>query len=418
MRIGISIEVEPGLNGGIAPAIHSLVSALGRLTDGPETYVLVVRSQKQADWLAGLGANQQIVLHPDATRKRTWKTGLQDFKTKIRRKFALPSRWHQAHVSDGFFESLDLGVMHFPTQSFTYCAIPTVFNPHDLQHLHYPQFFTPDELAWRDAMYPAGCRLSQAVIVNSQWIKEDVVKQFAVSPDKIQVIPEAAPTAFMKTIGKEDIDATAAKYNVQSGFAFYPGVTWPHKNHARLFDALAHLRDKHGKTITLVCTGARHEPSWPKLESRLKELKLEEQVRFLGFVSPTELRCLYSMAGCLVLPTLFEANSLPIFEAWSEGLPVVSSDVTALPEQVGDAGLLCDPFEPASIAGAIEQALFDQKLRDDLIAKGRRRLADFDWNRTARAYRAVYRKASGQRLSAEDAQLLQWDWMRNAARVD
>ncbi|WP_293677680.1 glycosyltransferase, partial [uncultured Phenylobacterium sp.] len=147
-----------------------------------------------------------------------------------------------------------------------------------------------------------------------------------------------------------------------------------------------------------------------------QELKLEDQVRFLGFVSPTELRCLYSMAGCLVLPTLFEANSLPIFEAWSEGLPVVSSDVTALPEQVGDAGLLCDPFEPASIARAIEQALFDQTLREDLIARGRRRLADFDWNRTARAYRAVYRKASGQRLSAEDARLLQWDWMRNAAR--
>ena len=65
---------------------------------------------------------------------------------------------------------------------------------------------------------------------------------------------------------------------------------------------------------------------------------------------------------------------------------------------------------------AIEQALFYQTLREDLIARGRRRLADFDWNRTARAYRAVYRKASGQRLSAEDAQLLQWDWMRNAAR--
>ena len=204
---------------------------------------------------------------------------------------------------------------------------------------------------------------------------------------------------------------------MRPGFAFYPGVTWPHKNHARLFEALAHLRDSQGRTVTLVCTGARHEPSWPRLQARIQELKLEDQVRFLGFVSPTELRCLYSMAGCLVLPTLFEANSLPIFEAWSEGLPVVSSDVTALPEQVGDAGLLCDPFEPASIARAIEQALFDQTLREDLIARGRRRLADFDWNRTARAYRAVYRKASGQRLSAEDARLLQWDWMRNAART-
>lgn len=408
MKVGINIEVEPGIYGGIAPAIHSLISALGRLTDGPETYVLAVRSQKQADWLANLGVNQQIVLHPDATRRKSFRTGLQDLKTKIRRKLAPPSRWHEARVSDGFFESLACSVFHFPTQSFTYCAIPTVYNPHDLQHLHYPQFFSPDELAWRDAMYPAGCRLSQAVIVNSQWIKEDIIRQFGVHSGKIQVIPEAAPTAFMRKVGPDDVAATAARYGVQPGYAFYPSVTWPHKNHARLFEALAWLRDQRGKNVTLVCTGARHDPSWSALSARIRELKLEEQVRFLGFVSPEELRCLYSMAGCLVLPTLFEANSLPIFEAWSEGVPVASSNVTALPEQVGDAGMLFDPFDPASIGAAIEQAIFDQDLRKDLTAKGHRRLSDFDWDRTARAYRAVYRKTAGQRLSPEDARLLDW----------
>lgn len=417
MKIGISIEIEPGLNGGIAPAIHSLISALGRLNDGPETYVLVVRSQKQADWLAGLGANQQIVLHPGATRRRTFRTRIKDFKTSIKQRLTAPSHWMEAPVSDGYFESLGLDVMHFPTQSFTYCAIPTVYNPHDLQHLHYPQFFTPHELVWRHAMYPTACRLSQAIIVNSQWIKDDVVRQFAVDPAKLQVIPEAAPTVFTRAMSKDDIDAAAKRHSLASGYALYPGVTWPHKNHARLFEALAHLRDKHGKVVKLVCTGARHEPSWPELSASLRELKLDDQVQFLGFVSPEDLRCIYAMAGCLVMPTLFEANSLPIFEAWAEGIPVASSNVTALPEQVGDAGVLFDPLEPVSIASAIERILFDQNLRQTLIEAGHRRLADFDWDRTARAYRAVYRKVGGQRLSEDDRKLLSWDWMRNAKRA-
>jgi glycosyltransferase involved in cell wall biosynthesis len=411
LKVGISIEVEPGAHGGIAPAIHSLVSALGRLDDGPETYLLVVRSQRQAEWLAGLGSNQQIVLHPDAKPRR--RSFVSELKQKIRNKLTVKSRWPEPAVSDGYFESLGCSVMHFPTQSFTYCAIPTVYNPHDLQHLHYPQFFKPDELVWRDAMYPAGCRLSQAVIVNSQWIKDDIVKQFAVAADKIQIVPEAAPTAFMRPVTAADIEAVQSRYKITRGFAFYPSVTWPHKNHIRLFEALAILRDRHGKIVHLVCTGARHEPSWPEISKCLKKLGLEQQVHFLGFVSSEELRCLYALAGCLVLPTLFEANSLPIFEAWSEGLPVASSNVTALPEQVGEAGLLFDPFEPDSMSDALLRILFDESLREELVVKGRARLSDFDWDRTARAYRAVYRKVAGQKLSQEDASLLSWDWMKS-----
>ena len=78
--------------------------------------------------------------------------------------------------------------MHFPTQTFTLCALPTIFNPHDLQHFHYPQFFTPSELVIRD-MFRAACHFSNTVVVGSEWIKKDVVRQFGVSSDKVQVIP-------------------------------------------------------------------------------------------------------------------------------------------------------------------------------------------------------------------------------------
>ncbi len=133
--------------------------------------------------------------------------------------------------------------------------------------------------------------------------------------------------------------------------------------------------------------------------------------------SPDEdLRGLYRLARCLVLPTLFEANSLPIFEAWFEGTPVACADVTALPEQLKDSGLLFDPFDPTAIGDAVARLVTDDALRKELQAKGRRRITDFDWTRTAKAYRAVYRRTARQRLSEEDRMLLGWDWMGDPRR--
>jgi glycosyltransferase involved in cell wall biosynthesis len=117
-----------------------------------------------------------------------------------------------------------------------------------------------------------------------------------------------------------------------------------------------------------------------------------------------------------VLPTLFEANSLPIFEAWLDDTPVACSNVTALPEQVADAGLLFDPLDVTAIGDALSRIFSDAQLREELRAKGRRRLADFAWERTARAYRAVYRRTAGERLSDEDRMLLEWNWMQDPRR--
>lgn len=324
--------------------------------------------------------------------------------------------WPEVTLSDGYVESLGLDVLHFYTQGYTICAVPTVYNPHDLQHIHYPQFFKAWDIAWRDVFYRTASRLSHAIIVNSQWIKDDVVKQFGLAPDKVQVVPEAAPTSFMSTITDADRARTLQRYGLTGKFLLYPNNTWPHKNHARLLEALAYLRDERGIVAPLVSTGARHEPSWARLSARVDELGLSDQVKFLGFVSETELRALYQAARCVVVASLFEANSLPIFEAWAEGTPVASSNVTALPEQVGDAGLLFDPNDPQSMGDALARILTDDALCADLIAKGKRRLADFDWARTAAAYRAVYRKAAGTPLAETDRALLAHDWMRNPKR--
>jgi glycosyltransferase involved in cell wall biosynthesis len=324
--------------------------------------------------------------------------------------------WPSVPVSNGYYETLQCDVLHFPTQEFILCAIPTVFNPHDLQHLHYPQFWAPDVLALREVVYRTACNLAHTVVVGSDWIKQDVVQQFGVRPSKVQVIPLAPPSTGHHGATAPESQDVRKRLHLPAAYMLYPAVTWPHKNHIRLLEAMALLRDHHGLLVNLVCTGARYDRFWPTIERRVNDLGLQRQVSFLGFLSEGDLRVVYRLSQFLILPSLFEADSCPIHEAWSEGIPVASSNHTALPEQVADAGLLFDAGDVSAIAKAIERMATEPKLRRELVERGYRRVRDFDWTRTAKAYRAVYRRAAGATLTEEDRWLLQWDWMREPWR--
>jgi glycosyltransferase involved in cell wall biosynthesis len=432
LKVAINVQVTPGTTGGVAQFIASLIKALGQLIDGSETYTIIVQSQQELDWLkAYTGPNQRFVLKPRSSSKygRTADKGLRTFsglvKSAVRpaaeyvqRFLSVPDPrcWPEVPLSDGFYESLGCHVIHIPTQSFVLCALPTIYNPHDLQHLHWPQFFTPSTLARRETIYPAGCHFANTVAVGAHWIKDDIVRQYRIDADKIQVIPLASPTEAYQTPSQDYLSTVKSKYHLEQPFALYPAVTWPHKNHIRLLEALAHLRDTRNLAIPLVCTGSRYEDFWPSVERRVEELKLRSQVKFLGFVSEDDLRALYHLSQFLMLPTLYEADSFPIYEAWLDGLPVACSNVTALPEQVMDAALLFDPISVESISSALAKMATDNELRKELRKRGYQRVKDFDWERTAKAYRAVYRRAGNFPLTEEDRSLLAWDWMREPHR--
>ena len=320
-------------------------------------------------------------------------------------------RWPEIPISDGFHESLGCDVIHFPCQSFILCALPMVYNPHDLQHLHYPQFFKPEDLAFRETTYPAGCHFAHTVVVASQWGKQDIIRHYHVDSEKIQVIPWAPATQVYPDPKFNTLDEIRAKYRLDIPFAFYPSMTWAHKNHVCLLEALALLRDRKGLKINLVCTGYK-QSFWTNIQKRIFELKLQDQVKFLGMVPPEALRTLYKLAQFVVIPTLFEAASGPLFEAWQESTPATCSNVTSFPEQAGEAALLFDPFSTENIAEAVEKMATDSGLREKLRQNGIRRLKDFSWERTAKAYRAIYRRAAQRPLTDEDRWLLSWDWMK------
>ena len=423
MRVAVNAQFLPGSGaGGVESVLIGLIRALGQLRDGSEEYIIIGPWQ-DPEWLKPYtGPNQRIVGGPRPSQTSLGRF-LRPLRSVARKSLDLflqgnieTSRaWPEVPVSDGFYESLGCNVIHFPYQHHVVCALPTIYNPHDLQHLHYPQFFTAPAIAWRETIYRAGCHFAHTVPVASQWVKQDIAEHYSINPEKIQVIPWAPPTQAHPEPTPEVMAAAKQKYGLPETFALYPSMTWEHKNHLRLLQALALLRDRDNLKVQLVCTGHQNT-FWPRIEQRLRSLRLGDQVKFLGVVPGADLRALYRLAHFVIIPSLFEAASGPLFEAWQEGVPVACSTVTSLPEQAGDAALLFDPLAVEAIANAAAQMANDLQLRGDLQQRGARRLNDFSWERTAKAYRAVYRRAAGYPLSEEDIWLLGWDWMRKPAR--
>jgi glycosyltransferase involved in cell wall biosynthesis len=183
-------------------------------------------------------------------------------------------------------------------------------------------------------------------------------------------------------------------------FLLYPAQTWPHKNHLRLVEALAEVVER-GVDVHLVCSG--HQTAhFDAIQRRAEELNLSHRVTFLGYVSAAELGLLYRRATALIFPSRLEGWGLPIVEALSVGLPVAASNSSAIPEVSGGAALLFDPDQTPEIAGAIERIWTDGDLRTSLSERGRERADSLSWERTARTFRALYRKAAGAGLDDED----------------
>ena len=268
-----------------------------------------------------------------------------------------------------------------------------MFNPHDLQHVHLPEYFAQQEIERREALYRQACQLATAVATTSRQVKDDVVRQYQLPPEKVEVIWWGSPAQAYPRPSSRQVEKVLERHNLSPGFAIYPAQTWPHKNHLGLLEAL-HLLRQRGLRVNLVCTG-RPTDHYSAIEQRLAKLKLGDQVRFLGQIPELELMALYQAAKLMVVPTLFEAGSFPVFEAFSEKLAVCCSRVTSLPEQVGDAGLLFDPHDPNDMAKALGSLYEEEELRQELVRRGSRQLGKFSWQQTAQQYRQLYHRVAG-----------------------
>lgn len=251
---------------------------------------------------------------------------------------------------------------------------PFVYTLHDLQEHYYPEYFSIFQRIWRNYINKQLIKKSVAIICESFYVKNDIIRLFDVLPKKIFVIPSPPLEIEKKEFTDERTFQVLQKHSIPDQYFFYPAQFWPHKNHIRLIEAFNMVKNDF-PNVYLVLTGAKKEnKTYQRFTQIIKELDLSQKVIHLGYVEYSELEIIFKHSICLILPTLFESISIPVYEAFQLGVPVCASSVVGLPEQIGDAGILFDPLSTESIYVAISQILGSASLRDSLRNKGYKRL--------------------------------------------
>jgi glycosyltransferase involved in cell wall biosynthesis len=273
----------------------------------------------------------------------------------------------------------------------------SVVTIHDCIHLMFPQYL-PNRAAYvyaKASMWLAA-RRSDRILTVSEASKRDIIHFFNVRPEKIVVVYNAIDERFRMTPADEDVARVRERYQLDHGFVLYAGNIKPHKNLVRLIEAFDELRKGGFDELKLLIIGDEIS-KLPSLRRAVHKHKLHKHVRFLGFLPDETLAILYRLAAVFVFPSLYEGFGLPPLEAMASGTPVVTSNVSSLPEVAGDAAVLVDPYDVGSIVEGIRRVLTDPALADDLRRKGRERAREFSWERSVARTRDLYQELGAHR---------------------
>lgn len=236
-----------------------------------------------------------------------------------------------------------------------------IFTLHDLQEFYLPKFFSLKEHFIRRVVNFGLTRKARYIICESNFVSRDIIKFYNVSAKKIKIIQAPPSNNFLKFKTNLNIERKILKHhNLPDKYFFYPAQFWKHKNHINLLIAFSEI-SKLNCDIFLVLSGSKKN-GYDKIINQIDKLNLNEKVLILGYLENYEMPYVYKNSLCLIMPSLFESISIPVFEAFSLGVPVLSSNVYGLKEQVYGAGILFDPHNPDEIFTSMLKILNDNPL--------------------------------------------------------
>jgi glycosyltransferase involved in cell wall biosynthesis len=362
----IAIDVRKLHDFGIGTYIRNVLSGLARIDQQTEYIALCRPADVEA--IVELGANFRAV--PETARPYSIAEQVWIPLTLVR------ERAHLLHEP------------HYVLPPATRCR--TVVTIHDCIHLMFPQYL-PNRLAHvyaRASMWSA-VHKSDRILTVSEASKRDILRFFHIDPDKVAVIYNAIDDRFLMPPDRERMDQVRQRYQLDHPFLLYVGNIKPHKNIERLIDAFGRVRAAGLDDLRLLIIGDEIS-KYPPLRQAVHRHRLDKFVRFLGFQPFDTLAAFYHLARAFVFPSLYEGFGLPPLEAMACGTPVVTSNVSSLPEIAGGAAMLVDPYEPASIADGIFRVVTDETLRARLIERGLGRARDFSWAESVAAIHRIY----------------------------
>jgi glycosyltransferase involved in cell wall biosynthesis len=366
-----AIDVRKLHDYGIGTYVRNLIECLSR-QDYDDEYILICR-ESDCDYIRALGR-----------RFEPHHVGARNYSIGEHLSIPLALRRARAQV---------FHAPHYVVSPFTPC--PYVVTIHDCIHLRFPQYL-PNRLAphYARAMMRSAARGAARVLTVSNASKEDILHYLGVPADKIEVVYNALDVRLATPPTGADITRVRERFQLTSPFILYAGNIKPHKNVDRLIEAYAILRRMGIVGVKLLIIGDQIS-KYPNLRRLVHRFQLHQHVRFLGFVPEATLAALYRLASVFVFPSLYEGFGLPPLEAMAAGAPVVTSNVSSLPEVVGDAALLIDPLQPESIAQAIARILGEPGLRSELVRRGHERVKAFSWERSVARIRDIYAEVAG-----------------------
>jgi glycosyltransferase involved in cell wall biosynthesis len=228
---------------------------------------------------------------------------------------------------------------------------------------------------------------AKEIIVPTESTRRDLINTLKVKENKIKIIPDGFTAPVIIKDKKKDY--LKNKYGISDKYFFYIGRFAPHKNINGLIDAFYLFKLKYGAKYQLVLAGKK-DKDYSSLIKRVKKLKLEKDIIFSGFIDDSDLGIVYQKALILLLPSFYEGFGLPVLEAMSVGTPVLTSNISSLPEIAGDAALFVDPEDKKAMAEGINKILSNNKFTKSLVQKGYEQAKKFSWRKMAKETLKVY----------------------------
>jgi glycosyltransferase involved in cell wall biosynthesis len=374
----VAIDARKLHDFGIGTYIRNLLRHLAR-TDQDTEFVLLC-GEADLGVAAQLGPNFRAVLEPSPNYSLREQVHVPWVLRRER-----PNVYHAPHYV------LPAGV-----------RCPSVVTIHDCIHLMFPQYL-PNRVAYayaRAQMWSAA-RRSNCILTVSEASKRDILHLFNVAPEKIVVVYNAIDSHFSVTPSEEAVARVRERYQLDHRFVLYVGNIKPHKNLVRLIEAFDELRRGELEDLKLLIIGDQIS-KLPALRRAVHRHKLHKHVRFLGYLADDQLAILYRLASVFAFPSLYEGFGLPPLEAMASGTPVVTSNVSSLPEVVGGAAVLVDPYDVDAIVDGLRRVLTNPTLAAEMRQKGIARAREFSWERSVAKTWAVYQQIAGSRAKAED----------------
>ena len=257
---------------------------------------------------------------------------------------------------------------------------PLIFTLHDMQERYYPDFFTIKEKIARFIFINILSKKKCKIICESKYIKNDIMKFTKTESDKIFIIQAPPPKEFINFdfTNKKELVSIRKKYNIPQKYILYPANFWFHKNHIRLIEAFK-LITKEIDDVHLILTGSQKN-NYSNIIKKINDLNLSDKVTHLGYIDYKDLPFVYKLSKMIVMPSLFESVSIPIYEAFSLKVPVCCSNIDGLVEQIGDAALTFNPFNIEEIAQKILVYLRNEDIARENALRGFAKVTNFNHN--------------------------------------